>query len=83
MRRMRRKNGGPNSAHYRATHLRDVITQQGRTLTWLAEQCGVTPFHFSRICSGQRRATADIARKSSDLLGVPLHLLFLDVRDEA
>jgi transcriptional regulator with XRE-family HTH domain len=83
MRDMRRKNGGPNSAHYRATHLRDVVTQQGRTLVWLGEQCGVTPGQYSRICSGQRRATLAIARKSSELLGVPLPMLFVDVRDEA
>lgn len=78
-----RKSGGPNTAHYRATHLRDVVTQQGRSLVWMGEQCGVTPSQYSRICSGQRRATFDIARKSSELLGVPMKLLFVDVRDEA
>jgi transcriptional regulator with XRE-family HTH domain len=61
-----------------ATNLESVIKQQGRSLAWLGKQCGLSRVHVSRICSGDRRATPEVARRSSDLLGVPVHLLFED-----
>jgi transcriptional regulator with XRE-family HTH domain len=69
----------PNrQASLTATNLPHVIKLQGRTMTWLARHCGISHHHVSRICSGQRRATPEMARRSSDLLGVPMHLLFAD-----
>lgn len=67
---------------YRATNLREVIRQQGRSLTWLAQRCRVSRPHLSRICTGERGATPDVARLCSDTLGVPVALLFERVHED-
>jgi antitoxin component HigA of HigAB toxin-antitoxin module len=74
---------GSRAATLTATNLPDILTLQGRTLTWLGQQCGLSRFQVSRICSGQRRVTPEMARRSSDLLGVPVHLLFEDRGERA
>lgn len=65
-----------NVAPYRATNLKEVLTLQGRSLRWMAERCGVSRSHFSRICSGEKRASAHVVQVCSDILGVPVELLF-------
>jgi antitoxin component HigA of HigAB toxin-antitoxin module len=69
------------TATLRATNLTSVMQQQGRSLAWLGKQCGVSSVHVGRICSGKRRVTPEMARRSSDLLGVPVHLLFAESTD--
>jgi plasmid maintenance system antidote protein VapI len=64
-----------------ATNLALVIKQQGRSLAWLGRHCGLSSVHVGRICSGKRRVTPEMARRSSDLLGVPVHLLFAEATD--
>ena len=65
-------------ATLKATNLLDVVKQQGRTLTWLGRHWGVSRSQVSKICSGRHRVTPEVAHKSSELLGVPVQLLFAE-----
>lgn len=66
----------PRHATLTATNLFAVIKQQGRSQAWLGRHLGVSRFYASLICNGRRQVTPEVARRSSDLLGVPVHLLF-------
>jgi len=61
---------------YLATNLTDVVTQQGRSLSWLGERLGVHRSHVSRIAAGKRPIGDEGARICSESLGVPVWLLF-------
>lgn len=61
---------------FRATNLKAVLRQQGRTVTWLATVLGVTRPHVSRVCNGERTVSAAHAATASQWVGVPLDLLF-------
>lgn len=48
------------------------IDGQGRRYDWLAEQLGVDQSYVSKLKSGDRRVTEQIARELSKLIGIPL-----------
>jgi transcriptional regulator with XRE-family HTH domain len=63
-------------SRYRATALDQTIRAQGRRQRWLAAQVGVSESHLSRIVSGEREAPESLARRLSEVLTVPLFLVF-------
>ena len=60
----------------RATHLNDVIRNQGRTKRWLAGRVGLSESYLGRIISGTFPVREDKAQEIADILGEPLFLLF-------
>lgn len=59
-----------------ATHLDDVLKQQGRSRVWLARRIGVSPSLMQFICTGRRTASAEVVRDVEAALGVPFFLMF-------
>ena len=64
------------ATRYRPTHLQDVLDKQGRSASWLARKCGVTPQMMSYVLKAERTASHDLASDVAEALGVPLFLLF-------
>jgi len=52
------------------------MDEQGRTASWLARKCGVTPQMISYVLKHERTASPELAAKVVEALGVPLFLLF-------
>jgi plasmid maintenance system antidote protein VapI len=68
---------------YRATHLGEVLDEQGRKRSWLAERAGVTASYVTMIISGERTVDQVLGDRIAALLDVPFFLLFeLRVRSE-
>jgi len=61
-----------------ATNLYEVMRQQERSLIWLSRRMGLSRSYISRIAGGTRPATHEVAHRCSDLLGLPVHLLFAE-----
>lgn len=61
---------------YRATGLAQTLQEQGRHQRWLARKLGVHESMVSRIVAGERPASEMQAQRISELLMVPLFLLF-------
>jgi predicted transcriptional regulator len=60
----------PTAARYMATpKLREVIDRQGRKITWLANEVGVSYALVSMICDGKRSASWDVASQIINTLG--------------
>lgn len=57
-----------------------VVEAQGRTLTWLAGQLGITYHYLYMITTGRRPEPAWFRQRVSVALGVPESLLF-DAQD--
>jgi transcriptional regulator with XRE-family HTH domain len=53
------------------------MDEQGRSASWLARKCGVTPQLVSYILKGERTASHAFASRAEEVLGVPLFLLFV------
>lgn len=49
---------------------------QGRTLTEIALASGMSLTHISRVASGKRRPSIDVARKIADVLDIDLDQLW-------
>lgn len=64
-------------ARYSATPVvRQVIDEQGRRQTWLADHLGVDQSLVSRILAGRRTVSEPDARLVSNILGAPFSLLW-------
>lgn len=62
---------------YTATpELRSTIRRQGRLLTWMADQIGVSQGHFTRILDSERTVSADDARLLTTILGADFSALW-------
>lgn len=59
-----------------ATHLKSVLSAQGRKQTWLAKQAGVSQRLISYLLTGERTASAEVAERIALALGVPLFFVF-------
>ena len=62
-----------------------VLQDQGRRRTWLAEQIGITPSHMTRILQGVHRWTDERKRRAVAALGWPeerAEELFMEVDEE-
>ena len=59
-----------------ATHLDDVLKQQGRSRVWLARRIGVSSSLMQFICTGRRTASAEVVEDVEAALGVPFFLMF-------
>jgi hypothetical protein len=73
-------------ARYTATDLGAVIQRQGRKVTWLAEQVGVSHALISLIAAGRRSASARDAEAIARVLNVDMDDIFrpgriLDARE--
>lgn len=49
-----------------------LAREQGRRKIWLAERLGITPSHLSRMISGERVITRDMAGKLAELFDEPV-----------
>jgi transcriptional regulator with XRE-family HTH domain len=67
---------------YRATHLGEVLEEQGRKRSWLAERAGVTGSYVTMIVSGERTVDQVLGERIAALLDVPFFLLF-ELRDRS
>lgn len=61
---------------YRATHLGEVLLEQGRKRSWLAERAGVTGSYVTMIIAGERTVDQVLGERIAALLDVPFFLLF-------
>lgn len=64
------------NTRYRATHLKSVLSEQGRKQAWLAAKVGVSPRLIGYILTGERTASAEVAARIALALGVPLFFVF-------
>lgn len=60
--------------------LKRIIKTQGRTQSWIASRIGVSRFLMNHVVAGRRSLSLEQAKKTADILGLPLFLLF-DVPD--
>ena len=68
---------GTRGRRYFATsELRATIRRQGRMLTWVADQVGVTKGHFAHVLNGQRTVSDDDARLITTMLGADFSALW-------
>ena len=56
--------------------LKAVIEHQGRSIQWMAGRLGIGHSMVSLIVSEKRTVSMDRAQRVSDLLGVPVELIF-------
>lgn len=68
------------TAQYRATNVIPTIREQGRSVSWLARQVGLSRQYVSDIAHGHFTVREDVARRVGTALGVPFFVLF-DVSD--
>jgi transcriptional regulator with XRE-family HTH domain len=61
---------------YDGRKLKALMGDQGRKARWLAAQVGVSESHLSRVMTGERLATQELADRVCDVLNVPLFLAF-------
>lgn len=66
-----------------ATKFDQVMREQGRKATWLAEQTGYSVALISYVRRGQRTATPDFRAKVAEALGMPEGELFTEPAAEA
>lgn len=64
------------STRYQSTHLKTVLSDQGRKQSWLAARAGISPRLLAYIVSGERTASAEVATQIAAVLGVPLFFVF-------
>lgn len=74
-----------NTKRYRATGLAETLRDQGRHHRWLARKLGIHESIVSRVVSGERTVSEERAARISELVMVPLFLIFelTDVSKEA
>jgi transcriptional regulator with XRE-family HTH domain len=60
-----------------------VLSQQERTLSWLARKTGKSPSYVTRVIQGARRPSDDFKARAADALGVPVALIFPEERRAA
>lgn len=65
-----------NSARFRAVNLGATIESQGRTKRWVAAQAGIHETMLAHLIAGRRTITEPVAMRISEVLGVPLFLVF-------
>jgi len=61
---------------YLATNLEQVIVEQGRSRTWLAQRVGVGPSTITNYAKRKRTVPEHRAVRIAELLGVPLFFAF-------
>lgn len=61
-------------ARYRASAIRQTIRQQGRSVTWVAEQLPFSRQYTSDVVNGRRAVNEETAKMISALLGIPFFL---------
>lgn len=62
---------------YTATpELRLTIRRQGRLLSWMADQIGVSQGHFAHVLNGRRTISDDDARLLTTILGADFSALW-------
>jgi transcriptional regulator with XRE-family HTH domain len=71
----------PTAARYMATNLRETIDRQGRKVTWVAEQVGVSYALVSMIADGKRSASEDVAEAIAATLGHQVDDLFIPLKE--
>lgn len=64
------------STRYQATHLKTILSDQGRKQAWLATKVGISPRLLAYIVSNERTASESVAERIALALGVPLFLVF-------
>lgn len=62
--------------NYTATKFGDLMEAQGRKARWVAGQAGISESHLSRIVSGERRISEQLATRLASIIQVPLFLAF-------
>lgn len=53
-----------------------VLEQQGRSISWLAREAGVTRSYAWKMLKGDRPLTPEFKAAASRALGVPVDILF-------
>ena len=56
--------------------VRATIEGQGRRLTWVARQMGISPGYLTRLLDGERRWTPKLRAQVAMVLQVPKEVLF-------
>lgn len=56
--------------------LKPTIRRQGRMLTWVADQIGVSKGHFAHVLAGHRSVSADDAMLIAAILGADFSSLW-------
>lgn len=56
--------------------VRATIEAQGRRLTWVAGQMGISPSYLTRLLDGERRWTPKLRAQVAMILQVPTDVLF-------
>ena len=69
--------------NYSHEKLAQVIEEQGRRLDWLAEQLGYTPSYISKLKSGSKPITEEIAVRLAEALNVSVIDLVADQQEVA
>lgn len=50
--------------------VKEVLKEQGRSQTWLANELGIAKNHMNGICNNRYKLTEEVARKIKNLLGL-------------
>lgn len=58
--------------------IKELVESQGRMKSWVADQLGITPSHFSRMIMGERPITRRNAARLAEILGVSIKTLERD-----
>lgn len=61
-------------SRYKARQIAQTIREQGRSVTWVARQIGVSRQYTSDVVHGHRTVTEPMARRISGVLGMPFFL---------
>jgi transcriptional regulator with XRE-family HTH domain len=60
------------------TKVFEVLDSRGIKRIWLAKQLGISPSHLNRLEKGERPFTQQMREKVSQVLQVPVDMLFFD-----
>lgn len=58
------------------TTIERILDQQGRNMTWLADQTEVSQSYAWRMIRGERPITDDFKKAAAKALGVPVDIVF-------
>lgn len=61
---------------YRAHGVRETVKEQGRSITWLADQVGYSRVHVSNVLNQRCVASEELAQRIATVLQIPLFLAF-------
>lgn len=71
--------GNKQSLPVHGKAIKSLLSSKGKSQTWLAEQCGVTPSMINHIIAGRTSPSLPLALKICKALSASAELIFKDV----